>query len=201
MDKCFIRNIFSVLEGGNFDIEVVEFSIRKSTTFNNQVSFSPYNEEFNENGNEMSLNNECNERCKDSSFKKNGIRSELGSGNSSTVETQRRYINIEDITEMKNNSFYHNLIKKLDKYLQNNEKIVIEEGFIEKNNNRELKIEDKNYDFFEINDKYVWYNKNLLDDNIDLLINMMCKIRVIGYRMNCIDSKKNVIKAIAIFLE
>ena len=112
LDKNFLRNIFSVLGDENFNIEVVEFSVRKSTTFNNQASVSPFNEKFCETGNEISISKEkdCQKRCKESNLKKDGLRGEIGCGNSSTIETHRRFINIEDTTEMKNKSFYHNFL-------------------------------------------------------------------------------------------
>ena len=53
-----------------------------------------------------------------------------------------------------------------------------------------------------INDCFVWIDKTKLNVNLELLSQMSCKIKVIGYMMNCKEeNKNNIIKAIAIFIE
>ena len=46
LDRCFLRNLFSVVGNSNFNIEVVEYSVRKSNTQNNQLSIDPCIENF-----------------------------------------------------------------------------------------------------------------------------------------------------------
>ena len=140
---------------------------------------------------------------KDEKLSKQGLHAQYGYGNTSTIETQRRYINIEDITQMKNNTFYHNLIEKLNNQNSRNDKrIIIEDGFIELYKREDMFKEDKTNDsFFMINDKYIWYDKNILQGDIDLMAQMACKIKVIGYTVSCLEKEQKVVKAIAIFIE
>lgn len=205
LDKCLLRSLFSVLSDSNFDIEVVEYSVRKSSTVNNQVEVDPYTEDLceSENGKTKEVKS-IQRRFRKSNFKKHGVRGNVGHSNSSTVETQRRYINIEDITDMKNNTFYHNLVEKLNKTSRNEERIAIEIGYIEPyiredifNNNSKK----GNNGFFLINNKYVWYDKDMLQGDIELLAQMSCKIKVVGYTMSCLEKEERIIKAIAIFIE
>ncbi len=205
LDKCFLRNLFSTLTTSNFDIEVVEYSVRKCSTVNNQLSVDPNVESICEVEKDKSSVNKKNiqKRYKDEKLSKQGLHAQYGYGNTSTIETQRRYINIEDITQMKNNTFYHNLIEKLNNQNSRNDKrIIIEDGFIELYKREDMFKEDKTNDsFFMINDKYIWYDKNILQGDIDLMAQMACKIKVIGYTVSCLEKEQKVVKAIAIFIE
>ncbi len=205
LDRCFLRNLFSVVDDNGFDIEVFEYSVRKSNTKNNQISVDPCIENFCECEDEKqnAKDKELFKRLKDSNFTKKRTGASYSSFDSSTIETQRRYINIEDITEIKNNCFYHDLIKRLtSKYKNEKNRVVEEVGFIQKYNNEyeKIKISDKN-GFFLINDKLIWFYNELLEGDIDILSEMACEIRVIGYTMNCLNADKNVIKAIGIYIE
>ena len=52
-----------------------------------------------------------------------------------------------------------------------------------------------------INDSFIWYDKEKLNGDIKILQEMSCKINVVGYKMNCIESDNNILKAIAIYIE
>ncbi len=207
LDKCFVRNLFSVINESDFNIEVVEYSVRKSSTTNNQVSVDPYIEKLCNNDKVKNIEGSKNrqKRYGSSNAEKNGLNGNVGYANSSTVETVRRYINIDDITDMKNNSFYHNLVEKLNKERSrdSDKRIAIESGFIEiyELDNKLLDNESKIDGFFKINNRRVWYNKELLQGDIKLLAQMSCRIKVIGYTMTCLEKEDRIIKAIAIFIE
>lgn len=206
LDKCFLRNLFSVLSSGNFDIEVVEYSVRKSSTVNNQLTVDPHKENICEFEKDKNINDDkknTQKRFKNESLSKEGLNAQYGYGNTSTIETQRRYINIEDITDMKNNTFYHNLIEKLNQEnLKSDKRIIIEEGFIKLyDRNQIIKLDEATNSFFIINDKYIWYDKNILQGDIELLAQMSCRIKVIGYTMSCLENKNKIIKAIAMYIE
>ena len=104
---------------------------------------------------------------------------------------------------MKNNTFYHNLIEKLNQEnLNSDTRIIIEEGFIELyDRNKIIKLEESTNSFFLINGKYIWYDKKILQGEIELLAQMSCRIKVIGYTMSCLENKNKIIKAIAIYIE
>lgn len=206
LDKCFLRSLFSVLSSSNFDIEVVEYSVRKASTVNNQLTVEPHKENICEFENDKNINDDkknTQKRFKNQSLSKEGLNSQYGYGSTSTIETQRRYINIEDITDMKNNTFYHNLIEKLNQEnLNSDTRIIIEEGFIELyDRNKIIKLEESTNSFFLINGKYIWYDKKILQGEIELLAQMSCRIKVIGYTMSCLENKNKIIKAIAIYIE
>ena len=207
LDKCFLRSLFAIVDDSNFNIEVVEYSIRKSNTVNNQLSVDPHKENILDED-KSSVNSSIDEKTKksheqrkrDEKINKCGIDARYGTGNSSTIETERRYINIEDITDMKNGKFYHELIRKLetDNY-KNQKRIIWEEGYITLYNKEEsTKSLD---DFFILNEKYIWYNTDILQSDIKLLTQTNCKIKVVGFVMNCLEKEEKVIKAIAMFIE
>lgn len=205
LDKCFIRNLFSIVENLDFNIEVVEYSVRKSSTINNQVSVNPTNEKICSNGKDFAPKEkeDVQMRLRDEDMSKKCMSTQAGYADSSTIETQKRYINIDDITDMKNDNFYHQLVEKLNnKELRNNSRIEIEEGLIKLYDrydiNREMK---KSGSFFMLNKKYIWYEEELLKSDIELLAQIGCKIKVIGYKMNCLEKEEHIIKAIAMFIE
>ena len=41
LDRMFIRTLFAVLDDFDFDIDVVEYAVRKSYTNNNEISVDP----------------------------------------------------------------------------------------------------------------------------------------------------------------
>ncbi len=202
LDRCFLRKLFCVKDSSNFNIEVVEYSIRKSDTRNNQIAVDPCMENFCERENEVRLSKDIPKQYKDTNFTKQKVGANYGLANSSTIETQRKYINIEDITEIKNNCFYHHLIEELkNQEIQNDKRIIYETGIITEYNDE---LKDVNIDknsFFLINNKLIWINSELLDGSIELLSKMSCEVKVIGYEISCFNSSKKIIKAIAIYIE
>lgn len=204
MDKELLQILFSAIENTNFDIEVVEYSVRKNYGTSNELSIAPGLERMSDVENEMDKDitekerkrNKCGNACKE----RIGVSYEHN--NSYNIQTEKRYINIEDIANMKNNAFYHRLIKMMDKEVENeNSRIVLETGIICAYNNSS--IENKKDGFFILNNNYIWFDKNKLSGDINLLCGMNCKMNVIGYMINCEKQEgvKNVLKAIAIFIE
>ncbi|MDD3303448.1 MAG: hypothetical protein PHP54_00850 [Clostridia bacterium] len=206
LDREFLRTLFSVLGNTDFNIEVVEFSIRKSFTKNNAFLIDPCIESI----------NQCEEFCKEDEDKnRNGKKKDtigkerLGArydqGNSCNIQTEKRYLNIEDITNMKNINFYHTLLESIQNMSRADDSRIVEEtGYIKLNRNETSRLESSNKtdEFFMINDTFVWIDNTKLNGDLSLLCDMSCKIKVIGYRMNCQDAVGNpIIKAIAIFIE
>lgn len=205
LDKEFLRTLFSVFDDNNLNIEVVEFSIRKSFSKNNAFLIDPCVENI----------KQCEEFCREGDredrggMKKDNIGKEkvgarFDHGNSYSVQTEKRYLNIEDITNMKNIHFYHKLLEDICTTGKKGDRILEEVGYIKinRNDSRRLTSNNESDDFFMINDSFVWIDKTKLNGNLELLSQMSCKIKVIGYMMNCKEeSKNNIIKAIAIFIE
>ena len=108
------------------------------------------------------------------------------------------------VTSIKNMAFYHDLLEKIknNNCRDDESRIIIEEGFIKTNNNRSMENDIDN--FFMINDCFIWYDKTKLQGEINLLKEMSCKIKVVGYKMNCMENRNNqnhILKAIAIYIE
>lgn len=204
LDKELLQILFSAIEDTNFDIEVVEYSVRRDYGNSNEISIDPSFENISdfENGEEKHIGEKSrrNGRCSKASKECVGIR--YGHNNSCNIQTEKRYINIEDISNMKNNAFYHKLIKRMNSEVEKeSSRIVMETGIIESCNN--MSIDNKKDGFFILNNNYIWFNIEKISSDINLLCGMDCKINVIGYLINCKkeEKTKNIIKAIAIFLE
>ena len=103
---------------------------------------------------------------------------------------------------------YNFLLYKLNtENFRDDSRIKVDEGFIrlydrydisEKLDEADIK---KKGSFFMLNGKYIWYNDELLTGDIELLAQMSCKIKVLGYKMNCLEQDEEIIKAIAMFIE
>lgn len=205
LDRCFLRTLFSAEGTLDFNIEVVEYSVRKSFSTNNELSVNPSVEKISED--ENCCRADCEEKKelsnKNSDFHKGRVGITYDLGNASRVETERKYINIDDITNIKNTNFYHGLVEKIrDNSRTRGSRICEEVGFIEAYATGNREEENSTNGFFQINDSIVWFDKTLLEGNVELIHSMACKVKVIGYTMNCEESRKRkVVKALAIFIE
>ncbi len=203
LDKIFLRTLFAIVDESNFNIEVVEYSVRKSVTRNNEVRLEPCIENIKdgENGCREEIKDKLSKSCRDSCVNKERVGVMYDEGNAYNIQTERKYLNIEDITNMKNIHFYHDMLKLIDEHVKDEKSRVIkEEGYIKLCNNSRFEANSKN--FFMINDTFVWFDNTLLQGDIELLSQMSCRINVIGYRMNCNQVREDkIIKAIAIYLE
>lgn len=210
LDRIFLRVLFSALETTDFNIEIVEFAVRQSNGTRNEIAISPHFEKGNDfNESLRNTNDEDKKECGNHSgnFSKEQVGVSYGYEDKCFYETERRYINIEDITDMKNTNFYHKLIENVRTNVINEESRICEIiGFIQpfpRNSvYSNLDGEDGKNGFLYINDTYIWYDKSKLEGDVKILSQMACKVRVIGYMMNCLELKEHkVLKAIAIFID
>lgn len=206
LDREFLRILFSVVEEGNFDIEVLEYSLRKSVTTNNELSVEPCLENMNDCENSSKNDNEKknSKYSKEGVFNKERVGVSYDNSKSCNVQTEIKYINIEDVSDIKNTSFYHKLLISLKDQINDNSSRIIEEiGYMKVDNNPSRnELKQGNDNFFMINDTFVWIDNTKLQGNLRLLSQMGCELKVIGYMMNCKNSNSGkIIKAIAIFIE
>lgn len=206
LDREFLRILFSVVEDNNFNIEILEYSLRKSITTNNELSVEPCIENMEDC--ENSCKNEVEKSnlryLKEGNFNKEKLEVSYDNSKSCNVQTEVKYINIDDVSDIKNTSFYHKLLLSLkDKINQKNSRIIEEVGYMKVDNNiNRNEFKQENDDFFMINETFVWIDSTKLQGNLRLLSQMGCEIKVIGYMMNCKNSNNGkIIKAIAIFIE
>lgn len=204
LDRALLRILFSALSNIDFDIEVVEYSVRKSYSTNNQLSVDPSMEKIKdcENSCREEIEKDKSGGCRSSCLNKERVGFGYDYGNSYNLQTEKRYINIEDITDMKNTSFYHNLLENLRSTTRGEEdRVIEEEGYI-KCGSRAEGNPVLNENFFMVNDTFIWFNQDLLQGDITLLSEMACKVKVIGYQMNCKEDRGHkIVKAISIFIE
>ena len=203
LDKQFLRTLFSIYQNSDFDIEVIEYSVRKSFTSNNEVRVEPCIENMCD-GEEICRCDTVKEESRssrNSNLNKERVGVLYDKGNAYNIQTERKYLNIEDISDMKNISFYHKLLGKIiDSVRDDKSRIIEESGYIKICNNEIFENEKNN--FFMINETFVWFDNTLLQGDISLLSQMACKIKVLGYIMSCKESKnRKIVKAIAMYIE
>ena len=204
LDKELLQTLFSVVEDTNFDIEVVEYSVRKNYGTSNEISIAPGCENISDSevGTEKNKDDKENKRIKSGNICKEHIGVSYEHNNSYNIQTEKRYINIEDIANMKNNAFYHKLIKMMNKEVEKEDsRVVMERGIICALRNNS--VENVKDGFFIINNNYIWFDKSKLNEDINLFCSMNCQMNVIGYMINCEVKEEggNILKAIAIFIE
>ena len=205
LDRVFIRTLFAVLDDFDFDIDIVEYAVRKSYTNNNEISVDPSFENGNSNDTFKEIDKTKN-NTKKYNFSNEKLRLGFDKGITYNIQTERKYINISDITDMKNISFYHKLVSSLEDMndIKKDNRLYIEEGNIimydnikEDNNN----IISDNDGFFRINNTCIWYNKENIKYDISKLSYMNCKVKVVGYILNEDKEQKKVVKALAMYIE
>lgn len=205
LDREFLKNLFSVIDDNEFNIEVMEYSLRKSITSNNALSVEPCIESGNEieNSNRKEKEKSNSIFCKDENFNRERLEVSYDKSKICNVETQIKYINIDDVSDIKNTNFYHKLCENIRSMTEDTGSRIIEEtGYIKiyRGENR-FEIGDKQ-EFFMLNNSFVWIDKTKLQGDLKLLSQMGCKVKVIGYLMNCKNTENSkILKAIAIFIE
>ena len=204
LDRVFIRTLFAVLDDFDFDIDIVEYAVRKSYTNNNEISVDP---SF-ENGNSSDTFKEIEKlknNTKKNNFSNERLRLGFDKGITYNIQTERKYINISDITDMKNISFYHKLVSSLEDMndIKKDNRLYIEEGNIIMYDNikEDNNIINDNEGFFRINNTCIWYDKEIIKLDIFKLYQMNCKVKVVGYVVNEDDETGKVVKALAMYIE
>ncbi len=175
LNKEIIKCIAARMSDVSFDIDFFEYSEKRGYTTNGNTWIRPEIE------NEIKRRNDqkdCSTETKISVSEERGILCNL--------ELQKRYINIEDVSSIKNNCFYYNILEKIP--LDN--RIKMASGIISK-------LTDNSF--------YIGQNKYLIDKDISSslleLYENICEITVIGYKMNCLNSDIDIFKVISIYIE
>ncbi|MDF2865821.1 MAG: hypothetical protein K0R72_639 [Clostridia bacterium] len=209
LDKEFLKSLFASISEVDFDIEIMEFSIQKGETFTKDINIAP-------NANEMVGDASWQKKDKDACDKDDkheyrkqvtgGVTFFAGEKSSYNTIVERRYINIEDVSGIKNLAFYNKLVNKLEEIGNKENNLCIESGKICpcKLKNLYKEIDDREYpknnQFFYINDKYIWIDSNNLVTDLFFLSTITSDVKIIGFTINKINNIQ-IIKAIAIFIE
>lgn len=175
INKSLIRCIAAELNNISLNIDVFEYSEKVSYTTNCNTNIRP--------GIENNFKYE-QEKCEKIDRTRVDVSGEKGK--LYNVQIEKRYINIEDISMIKNNGFYYKIIENLeeDKRVKNITGIV--ENIVD-------------------NTFYISNNKVIIDKEekgtIDEIREYKCELNVLGYRINCIEEKEAIYKAIALYIE
>lgn len=206
LDKEFLKSLFASIPEFNLDIEIMEFSVQKGETKTKDINISPNTNEvfgmanWQKKDKENDDKNECRKQVT------GGINFFAGEKNTYNTVVERRYINIEDVSGIKNLSFYNKLVKRLEDICPKEDNLCIEFGKIYpcKLKNIYKEVDDRQYSknnqFFCMNNKYIWVDNNNLVTDLFFLSTITSEVRLIGFVINKINDIE-IIKAIAIFIE
>ena len=170
IDKEIIKRLAANIPTIHFDIDFFEYSEKRGYTIRDDISVHP----------EFDKKMEEKDKCK---FKVNFINDK---GCLSNVEVFRRYINIEDVSDIKNNNFYYSIIEAIEE----DERITKKCGLIDEITEDYIVIEQN---------KYIINSE--AQNEVSKLFEHQCYIELLGYRINGLKAKYGVFKTIAIYIE
>lgn len=205
LDKNFIKNIYSAIDNVDFSIDVLEFSEENSFKTSNHIGVDPEVEDCCETECEDKDDNKKIRPKRSRSLLKKRTNISYAYSESRDNRKSRRYINIQDVTDIKCFGFYHNLLCRLIDLSREDKMVTVEAGIIEQMylpSSESLGENSNKLKMFKINDCYVFANKDEMDIDIELLCYSKCKINVAGYILN--DNFQNgcaLVKALAIYKE
>ncbi len=203
VDKDFIQSLFGSIAESNFDIDVIEFSLNKSQTVTQEFNVTPGVDVFHESGMAKS-EKEQQMTCDEHSRHMNNFKAFVGEVNAYNTAVERKYINIEEVSGIKKQAFYYKLIEQIEKDVtcenlcKLNGKICpcrLKNPF-ETQNNRAYSEDNL---FFNVQDKYVWLEKDKLHPDLFFLSTITKQINVIGFTINK-GEKNEIVKAIALYI-
>lgn len=206
LDKEFLKSLFASIPEFDFDIEIMEFSVQKGEMTTRDINIAPNVNKLFGTGSwkkadkDMDEKNECRNQIN------GGVNFFAGEKNTYNTTVERRYINIEDVSGIKNLSFYNKLVKRLQEICDNESNLCFESGRICpcKLKNIYEEIDDRQYpknnQFFCLNNKYIWIDSDNLVTDLFFLSTITSEVKVMGFAINKINDIE-VVKAIAIFIE
>lgn len=175
INKDLIKCIAPKVENVSFDIDFFEYSEKRGYTANNNTNIRP---EF-----EKSCRKDDKGECRE---KKNKVGISEDFGVLCNVEVVKRYINIEDVSSIKNNNFYYCIAEKI----KEDNRIKTISGRIYNLNKTSFYI-DKN--------KFI-INEEAYNSLVEMFENQ-CEIKCLGYKINCLNASNDIFKTIAIYIE
>ena len=206
LDKEFLKSLFASISEFDFDIEIMEFSIQKGETITKDINIAPNVNKISGKANWQRNDKDIDDKNEYRNQVTGGVTLFAGEKNTYNTVVERRYINIEDVSGIKNLAFYNKLVKKLEEMCSKEDCLCTENGKICpcKLKNLYTDIDDsqypKNNQFFFINNKYIWLDNNNLVTDLFFLSTITSNVKVIGFKINKLDNI-DIIKAIAIFIE
>lgn len=172
IDKDIIKCLAPKISNISFDIDFFEYSEKRGYSTNNTTCIRP---DIEKEGKKEGCGNYR---------KRLGVSEDLGV--LCNTEIVKRYINIEDVSSIKNNNFYYNIVEniKTDKRIKNIN------GMISQINDGSFMIGDN---------KFLIASEG--QERLIELYNNSCSVTCLGYKINCLNSTNDVFKTIAVFIE
>ncbi|MEG1705506.1 MAG: hypothetical protein RR290_02895 [Clostridia bacterium] len=205
LDKEFLKSLFASISETNFDIEIMEFSIQKGETVTKDINVTPSLDKNCGNSNSKINDEKTDNRSECRKQKSSGMNFFAGETNTSNMIVERRYINVEDVSGIKNLAFYNKLVKRLEILCDGKCNLCIESGKICpcKLKNIYEGVSDRDYPennkFFYINNKYIWLDNNNLVTDLLFLSSITSEVKVLGFTINKINNIE-IVKAVAIYI-
>ena len=203
VDRDFIQALFGSIAGSNFDIEVLEFSHSRSETLTRDFNVSPGVDKYNEKGSSK-VEKEKNESIDKHDRSIKNFKAFAGETTSLNTSVERKYINIEEVSSIKKQAFYYKLIEQIEKDLESENLCKLNGRICPcKLKNPYMDVSNRSYEednlFFNIENKYVWLEKDKLHSDLLFLSTITKKINVIGFTINK-GEENEIVKAIAIYI-
>lgn len=175
LNRDIIKCVAPKINGLSFNIDFFEYSEKRGYSSNYNASIRPGFE-----------NNEKCEHEKREFFDKSRIDVSGEKGTLCNVQIEKRYINIEDVSAIKNNTFYYTIIENLP--IDN--RIKKKEGRITELTKRSFNMGTSKF----IIDEEIYTSLVEIYEN-------GCDICVIGYKINCLNAQNDVFKTIAVYID
>ncbi len=170
LNKELIKCLAAKISNIKFDIDFFEYSEKRGYTVNNNTSIRP----------------EIENKDKEGSHSRTRIGLSGEQGTLCNIEVFKRYINIEDISNIKNNNFYYSILENIPEDSRIKRKIG--------------RIKELQEGYFKIGkDKFLIdsQSQDILKEEFD----NECDITCIGYKINCLNSEFDIYKTIAVYIE
>ena len=202
LDRDFLQSLFGTIANSNFDIDILEFSLSKSQTVTKDFNVSPGVDVFNEKG--IVKHEKDDIRCDRNNKQINNFKAFVGEVNTLNTSVERKYINIEEVSGIKKAAFYYKLVEKIEKEITCDNICKMNGKMCPcRLKNPFTDVDSRNYTeenlFFNIENKYVWLEKDKLHSDLLFLSTITKQINVIGFIINK-GEENEIVKAIAIYI-
>lgn len=177
-DIDLLKELYSQFNNLRLDLDAIEHIDAKNSYEEQAVAVAPHSNLL--------------EKCE----LKLGADARRETGNS--VTTISEYVNIEDVKEIYNKRFFHNLINNI-----RDKKILCDGLCIETGSMNCLRLEENIQDKFVIvNGIYVWFDSEKMSNDMRVISSITDNIEVIGVTIKeAAQNSPKVIKAIAIYVD
>lgn len=177
-DDDLIKSIYSQLEGAMPDLGVIEYFGGDTRNFTKDYRI----EALEENNNDK---------------QKEYLKSELKVCNMTGSGILREYANISDIKEIKQNSFYNNIVNEINNKCNNYNELIYINDKIE----TYPRFNDQKEIFLKMGEYCIWIKKELVNLDIAAISKLMGKLNLVGFILKMpSEDIPMVVRAIAIYL-